>query len=293
VKIGLHLLAGEAVTQYWKFGSPGPGLPEQWYLFSPYDPATDTGAEINGDNIILHFVDGQHGDDDHTADGVIMDPGALIIVKAGDLSLGLRAAPDRVIVGQDVTFTLAVTNRSAVPAPGVVATDPLPTNVAFVSAASSQGTCVIRDGSLVCDLGTLPAGASATIRLVLRPTAPGSVTDTARVSGTLSDASVSDNVAAATVVAWPARRPPRFVTALYDVILDRFPEPHGLAYWVGRLRARVPRRGVARAILDSREHRRLVRQHPGPRLPLRRAFLDAVRDERSAAHAIAEPPVPG
>jgi hypothetical protein len=93
--------------------------------------------------------------------------------------------------------------------------------------------------------------------------------------------------------ALPARPRPRFVTTLYEEILDRFPEPRELAYWVGRLKAGWSRHRVARAIFDSREHRRLVRQHLDSHIPLRRAFLDAVRAERSAPHSIAIPRVPG
>jgi hypothetical protein len=83
------------------------------------------------------------------------------------------------------------------------------------------------------------------------------------------------------------------VTALYDEILDRFPQPQGLAYWLGRLKAGSSRHHVARAIFDSREHRGLVRQHLDRRNPLRRAFLDAVLAERSAAYPIAIPRAPG
>jgi uncharacterized repeat protein (TIGR01451 family) len=186
-----------------------------------------------------------------------------------------------VTVGRELTFTLTVTNRSAIPAPGLVVTDPLPAGVAFVSAASGQGACMFNGNSLLCSLGTLARGASATIRIVVRPTAPGPVTNTARISGALLDLVGSDNVATATALAVPARRLPRFVTTLYNEILDRFPEPHGLAYWVGRLQARVRPRRVARAIFDSREHRRLVRQNLDREVPLRRAFLDAVHTERS------------
>lgn len=46
----------------------------QWYEW-PHDPITGTGAEVIGNQIILHFVDGQRGDDDLLANGVIVDPG--------------------------------------------------------------------------------------------------------------------------------------------------------------------------------------------------------------------------
>lgn len=56
---------------YRKYG-PTPDNPTpHWYDFM-YDGTT--GAEINGNQAILHFVDGQRGDDDLTANGVIVDP---------------------------------------------------------------------------------------------------------------------------------------------------------------------------------------------------------------------------
>jgi len=41
-----------------------------------YDEVTGTGAVINDSEIVLHFVDGQRGDDDLTADAKIIEPGA-------------------------------------------------------------------------------------------------------------------------------------------------------------------------------------------------------------------------
>ncbi len=40
-----------------------------------YESSTQTGAEINGNKVTLHFIDGQRGDDDITADGIIIDQG--------------------------------------------------------------------------------------------------------------------------------------------------------------------------------------------------------------------------
>jgi uncharacterized repeat protein (TIGR01451 family) len=286
VKIGLNLHPGEAVSQYWKFGSPGLDasgnrLPDQWYPFSPYNPATDTGAEIQGNNIILHFVDGQHGDDDLSANGVIVDPSALRIVPAADLSLGMSVVPGRVSVGQNLTYTLTVTNHAVIADRGVVVTDPLPSGVAFVSASSSQGFCTLDGGTLLCHLGTLAPGASAAIRLVALATAAGPLVDTARVSGSLFDPVPGNNAATATATATAPTGSPlqRFVTTLYAEILDRAPEPKGLASWVGRLEAGARPAQVARAIFHSPEHRTLVRQHLAPRITLRHAFLDALHAE--------------
>ena len=59
---------------YYKFG-PTPDNPEDhWYEFL-YDGAT--GAEFLEDRVVLHFIDGERGDADLTANGTIDDPGAL------------------------------------------------------------------------------------------------------------------------------------------------------------------------------------------------------------------------
>ena len=47
-----------------------------------YDDRT-TGAEFDGNVITLHFVDGERGDHDLTADGIIDDPGGPAFVSTG------------------------------------------------------------------------------------------------------------------------------------------------------------------------------------------------------------------
>src|SRR5204862_7944627 len=43
-----------------------------WYNFAPVDPITGIGADVSSGTLIqLHFVDGQRGDFDGTADSVI------------------------------------------------------------------------------------------------------------------------------------------------------------------------------------------------------------------------------
>ncbi len=65
---------GPIATSFWKFG-PTPDNPaNHWYEFL-YDATTNTGAEIKGRTIIVHYVDGKRGDSDTTANGVVVDPG--------------------------------------------------------------------------------------------------------------------------------------------------------------------------------------------------------------------------
>ncbi|MGB0384896.1 MAG: M36 family metallopeptidase [Ardenticatenaceae bacterium] len=66
-------------NSYWKYG-PEPGnSSDHWYEFN-FDGTT--GAEINGNTITLHFVDGQRGDHDLSPNGQIIDPGAPAMRQA-------------------------------------------------------------------------------------------------------------------------------------------------------------------------------------------------------------------
>ena len=65
--------SGSVPTTYYKYGPTPTDGSNHWYEFL-YDG--ETGAEINNHEITLHFVDGERGDDDLTADGTIIDQGA-------------------------------------------------------------------------------------------------------------------------------------------------------------------------------------------------------------------------
>ncbi|OUC14551.1 MAG: hypothetical protein B0A82_11480 [Alkalinema sp. CACIAM 70d] len=75
--VRLLLDLGVTVNTYYKFGSTPDNPTNHWYEFL-FDGTT--GAEINGNQITLHFVDGQRGDGDLAANGSITDPGAPAIV---------------------------------------------------------------------------------------------------------------------------------------------------------------------------------------------------------------------
>jgi hypothetical protein len=68
----LYLPAGKTVNSYYKFGQTPNDNTYHWYEFL-FDG--ETGAEINGNVIILHFVDGLRGDDDINENGTIIDIG--------------------------------------------------------------------------------------------------------------------------------------------------------------------------------------------------------------------------
>ncbi|RME56007.1 MAG: hypothetical protein D6790_15370, partial [Caldilineae bacterium] len=72
ITVTLTFRTGTVPTDYWKYGPTADDNSDHWYKFA-YDGTT--GAEINGQTVTLHLVDGKRGDGDLTANGVISDPG--------------------------------------------------------------------------------------------------------------------------------------------------------------------------------------------------------------------------
>ena len=71
----LFLEEGTTISSYWKYGPTPDNGNDHWYEFM-YDG--QTGAEINGNVITLHFVNGQRGDA-LLLNSNILDPGAPVV----------------------------------------------------------------------------------------------------------------------------------------------------------------------------------------------------------------------
>ena len=78
----MYFPAGETFNTYYKYG-PTPDNPiNHWYEFLHNG---QTGANMNGNIVTLHFVDGLRGDDDLTTNGTISDIGAPgVMIDSGD-----------------------------------------------------------------------------------------------------------------------------------------------------------------------------------------------------------------
>ncbi len=109
------------------------------------------------------------------------------ISTSADLSIVKTDAVDPVIVGDDITYTLTVTNAGPSDAVGVVVTDTLPGTMVYVSSTPSQGSCVELGGVVTCALGPIAVTAVATVTIVVTTTIDGVFTDVAAVSATTTD----------------------------------------------------------------------------------------------------------
>ncbi len=125
------------------------------------------------------------------------------VVPQANLSLIKTDSPDPVGVGQNLTYSIVVSNGGPSAATAVTLTDTLPAGVTFVSAASTQGTCT-GTTTVTCSIGTLTNGASATATIVVKPTASGTLTNTASVTAAEGDPNIANNTATAITVVNPA-----------------------------------------------------------------------------------------
>ena len=158
-------------TQYWKYHASEGG-----WIQIPM--GSDDGDEI----ITITLVDGGLGDDDGTANGVIVDQGGP------GMSLGIRvtkvADPPDVAPSSNVEFTITVSNTGDCTLDPVRVVDTLLGWMSYVSSSPAADT---HDGTIIWNnVGPLDPGASKTITLVARiaSDASGSVTNAVMVTGT-------------------------------------------------------------------------------------------------------------
>lgn len=120
-----------------------------------------------------------------------------ISVDNADLSLVMTDSPDPVRRSTNLVYTMTVTNNGASAATNVVMSDTLPSNIVFVRATSTQGSC--SGTTLVsCTIGTLNVGANATVNITVRPRFAGTLNNSANVVASEYDPNTANNSASAT-----------------------------------------------------------------------------------------------
>jgi len=127
----------------------------------------------------------------------ICDVGAVELGTV-DLSVTNTASTSSPSSGQNVTYTLTVTNGGPNIAFAVVLTDALPSGSAFVSATASNGSaCSESSGTVTCTLGQINNGNSVSVSVIA--SANGSGTNTASVTGAESDSNSANNSASVNI----------------------------------------------------------------------------------------------
>lgn len=109
---------------------------------------------------------------------------AVLPAKPSDLSIK-KTASGEFKTGNEITYTLSVTNEGGRADNNVEVKDTLPDGLAFVSASGTDWTCSVLGKTVTCKYGKpLAAGATASIQLKAKITGNGKIANTATVTGT-------------------------------------------------------------------------------------------------------------
>jgi uncharacterized repeat protein (TIGR01451 family) len=123
---------------------------------------------------------------------------AVNVVASADLSISLGATKNP---ASQFTYTITVTNSGPTVSCGVVITDKLPAQLAFVSASTTQGSLITpaigATGVLTANLGNLENAGIAVVKVTVKVLAKGSLTivNTASVSSGTADPNPVNNSA--------------------------------------------------------------------------------------------------
>ncbi len=118
------------------------------------------------------------------------------VVEEADLSITKTDDVNSVSAGGELTYTLTITNDGPNDATGVTVVDTWPVDkVTFVSATPQQGTCAYNAGTLTCEIGDIPVGASVDIQVVgtVKSGAEGEILNSASVDANQIDPDPGDN----------------------------------------------------------------------------------------------------
>jgi len=103
--------------------------------------------------------------------------------NSANVTITKTASPSPTVAsGDTLVYTLGITNTGPASATTVTVTDPLPTDVYYLSALTTTGTCSQANGTVTCLLGTMANAATATITILTLAGPPGTATNTASVT---------------------------------------------------------------------------------------------------------------
>jgi uncharacterized repeat protein (TIGR01451 family) len=114
---------------------------------------------------------------------------------------------------QNGVFNITVSNAGPSGASNVTVTDILPAGVTLVSAIPSQGSCSATS-TVTCDLGSIASAATATITLTVLLDDAGSISNTASVTSTNPDPTLTNNSASAPITVAPASAIPTLTESI-------------------------------------------------------------------------------
>jgi uncharacterized repeat protein (TIGR01451 family) len=169
-------------------------------------------ASAAGNNVQFKWRFGTDSGNAYGAGGWYIDTVSVIDGFAccssnADLAVSQIASTNPVPLGQNLTYTLSVSNLGPQVASNVSVTDAIPVNVTFVSASPGS---VFTNSMVTCNLGAVNSGSSTGITVTVTPLSLGFVTNIVSVGSDAPDTSLGNNSSTNITSVVPAGTLPSF-----------------------------------------------------------------------------------
>jgi uncharacterized repeat protein (TIGR01451 family) len=171
---------GAAVARPFTFVVDGPCGGTNTVVFHLQDGPADLG--LVSTNLVL---------------GTAVD-GKPVCCYSTDVAIQATAAPEPVLVGQNLAYTIVVTNRGPALAPNVTVTNRLGKGLNYVSSHGGQGCSLISSNLMSWSLGDLPPGDAVTLTLIAAAQEEGAAISLFRVYAPVDDPDTDNNIAVVT-----------------------------------------------------------------------------------------------
>jgi uncharacterized repeat protein (TIGR01451 family) len=142
--------------------------------------------------------------------GTQQAPVDTLTMSPTDLAITVSTRPEKVGVGEDLTYTIAVTNQGPVEATNLLVEQSLPEGLTLekvrtvsLTSGGSWGCSsqYPQETRVTCDTGVLPSGATWTIVLTVKPTVAGTIEHRATVFASEPDAHPENDSVTTKIVA--------------------------------------------------------------------------------------------
>jgi len=172
-------------------------------------------------------IDAQSGSLSHSATATLI----VVSPTSADLSITKTASPNPGQAGVNLSYRIVATNNGPAAATNVTIADTLPAGVNFVSATATQGSCN-GSGPVNCNLGNLAVGGSAIVTIVVTPSSPGQIINSATVSASETDSDSTNNTASTTTLIQPAAASPSMLddNLTVSTVVAGLDQPTSLAF---------------------------------------------------------------